>query len=156
MKKYLFLSGLIIGLSATPLYAQSVDFDIHIGNRPVPPPVVMAPPPPPIAAEAPPNMVFMSGVGVYTAVGVPYDLFFYNNSYYYHHNGFWYRSAYFRGPWSYAEPRFLPAPFMRHRIEELRDYRRHAWEDHRERGVRFRERHFRAEEPDERHGREFR
>jgi hypothetical protein len=149
------LGLIIIGFLPSLVFAQSVGLDIHIGNRPAPPPPMVVGPPP-IVLETPPNMVYVGGLGAYVAVGIPQDLFFYNNSYYYHHNGFWYRSAYYRGPWVHTEGRGVPPGLYGHRVEELREYKRHAWEDHRGTGTRFRERHFRAEEHDERHSREIR
>lgn len=155
--KTIFLSlGLIlICFPGSPVLAQSVDFDIHIGNRPAPPPQMVAGPPP-IVLEAPPRMVYVDGLRAFVAMEISQDLFYYENAYYYHHNGFWYRSPYFRGPWVHTEGRGFPPGLYRHRIEEIREYKRHAWEDHRERETRFRERHFQAEEHQERHGREMR
>jgi len=151
MKVYVLIAVSLFGVFSTgAATAQTVDFDIHIGNRPAPPAVFV--PPPPVRVERAPDMVFMGNTGVYMAMGIPYDLFFYNNVYYYFHNGGWYRSAYYRGPWSYEDPRRLPPGLYGRRIEDLREFRRHAWDDHRERGLRFRERHFRAEEPRERDG----
>jgi hypothetical protein len=156
MRKIFLSFGLIIiGFLASPVLAQSVGLDIHIGNRSThPPPMVVGPPP--IVLEAPPNMVYVESLRSYVAVGIPQDLFYDANSYYYHHNGIWYRSAYYRGPWTHMERGQIPSGLNGHRIEEIREYKRHAWEDHRGTGTRFREKHFRSEEHDERHRREIR
>jgi hypothetical protein len=157
MKTLILFLGLIIsGWHSIPALAQSVDFDIHIGNGPQAPPARFGPPP--IVFEAPPRMVYSDGLRVYMAVGIPQDLFFSQNAYFYHHEGAWYRSPYYKGPWIHTDERGIPPELHRHRIEEIREYKRHAWEEHHERKMRFRERHFQAEEHDnehhERHGRE--
>ena len=152
-KLYLAAGLLTVGFLATPVFAQSVGVDINIGNRPVAPVVAG---PPPIVLATPPNMVYVGGLGAYVAVGIPQDLFFYNNAYFYYHRGFWYRSAYYGGPWVHTERRGIPPGLYGHRIAELRDFKRHAWENYRHSGVRSRERHFRAREHEERHAREVR
>jgi hypothetical protein len=152
-KIFLSLGSIIIGFLASPVLAQPVGLDIHIGTRPAPSMVVA---PPPIVLEAAPNMVYVEGLRAYVAVGIPQDLFYFGNSYYYHHNGIWYRSAYYRGPWVHTERSQIPSGLSGRRIEEIREYKRHAWEDHRGTGTRFREKHFRAEERNERHSREIR
>lgn len=152
-KIFLGLGLIIIGFLASPSFAQSVGLDIHIGNQPAPPMVVG---PPPIVLQTAPNMVYVEGLRAYVAVGIPQDLFYDANSYYYHHNGIWYRSANYRGPWVQSERRQISPELSGHRIGEIREYKRHAWEDHRGTGTRFREKHFQGEDRDDRHSREIR
>ena len=150
MKKILFVLGLVcLVFFSTGAQAQ-VNLDIHLGNQPAPPPPVMAEPPP-IALQAPPEMVYDEGLRVYLAVGIPHDLFFYNNAYYYHVNGIWYQSGYYRGPWVRTEMGRIPRGLRGHRIEEIRDRREHAFREYRGHEDRYRGKHFRAEEPRERH-----
>jgi len=154
MKTFSLGFGLIlIGFLSGPVFAQSIGLDIHIGNQPRAPIVAG---PPAFALETPPDMVYVNGIGAYVAVGIPQDLFFYHNAYFYYDRGLWYRSAYYGGPWYHTEGRGIPPGFHGRRIEELREYKRHAWDDHRDPKMRSRERHFRAEGHDERHVREYR
>jgi hypothetical protein len=138
-------------LAATAHAEVGVGLDIHLGNRPAPPPPPVVAPPP-IVIEAAPEMVYEDNLGVYVAVGTPYDLFFFNNHYFDFVDGVWFRSAYFRGPWVKVV-RGVPPGLRRHRIEELREIRRHAWEGYRTHEGRHRERHFLAREARERHER---
>ncbi|MBI1822586.1 MAG: hypothetical protein HY200_04980 [Nitrospirae bacterium] len=144
---FLLLGWIISGFLPLPAFAQSVDFDFHIGNRPAPPPIVL---------EAPPRMVYSDGLRAYIAVGIPQDLFYFEHVYFYHHGGDWYRSPYYKGPWVHTEGPGIPPGLNRYRMEEIREIKRHAREDHREQKLRFRERHFQAEEHHDRHGREIR
>lgn len=150
---FLGLGLTVIGFLASPTLAQSVGLDVHIGNHPEPQMVVG---PPPILLQAAPNMIYVEGLRAYVALGIPQDLFYDANSYYYHHNGIWYRSDNYRGPWVHTERRQIPSGLSGHRIQEIREYKRHAWEDHRGTGTRFKEKHFRPVEGNERHDREIR
>lgn len=127
-------------LSAQELYASSnvgVDVNIHLGNQPrpvvvVPPPAVVVAPPPAVVTQTPyydddveeeVEFVYPEPLGFYVAVGVPYDLFFYNNSYYMFRDGRWLRSYSSRGRWIPVSYRQLPPPMRRHRIDRIREYR---------------------------------
>jgi hypothetical protein len=154
MKINAMLLGIVgLGLTAALAHAEvGVDFDIHLGNRSEPPPPVVVGPPA-IVVGTPPELVFVSDIGIYVAVGIPYDLFFQDNVYYYHVNGVWYRSASYGGPWVQAVYRGLPPGLQRHRIEKIREFREHAWADYREHGEHYKGKHFRAKEAHEMHGR---
>lgn len=144
MKKLVFGSSLVcLAFLGSAAMAQ-VSVDIHIGE-PAPPPVVVGPPP--VVLEAPPHMVFDPGLGIYIAVGVPFDIFFSNNIYFYHANGVWYRSPYYRGPWTRTEFRRIPRGLREHRIEEVREYRERTWREYRGNEDRYHGRHFQAQEP---------
>ncbi len=56
----------------------------------------------------PPCMLFVPRLGLYMAVGIPYDLLFSGNHYYISHKGNWYRSKRFRGPWRLVHHNRLP------------------------------------------------
>ena len=153
MKKGFILIALFLLCFLPVLGVAQVNLDIHIGNAPAAPPPPLPPPPPPavgpppVVLQEPPHMVFDEGLGIYIAVGVPYDIFFYNNLYYYHVNGVWYRAPYYNGPWTHAEFRRIPRIFRQYRIEELRNHREHVWREYRGHEGRYRGRHFQAEEP---------
>lgn len=133
-------------LSAQELYASNVgvDLNIHLGNQPrpvvvAPPPAVVVAPPPAVVVTQPPavvtqtpyyddveeevEFVYPEALGFYVAVGVPYDLFFYNNSYFMFRDGRWLRSYSSRGRWVPVSYRELPPPMRRHRIDRIREYR---------------------------------
>ena len=148
MTKVIFRVCLLcLGFLASAAEAQ-VNLDIHIGDAPAapPPPQVVAGPPP-VVLEAPPHMVYDEGLGIYIAVGVPFDIFFNNNVYFYHVNGVWYRSPYYRGPWTRAEVRRIPRGLREHRIEEVRGIRERSWREYRGNENRYRGKHFQAQEP---------
>jgi hypothetical protein len=149
IKEIVFSVFFLLFLAATVRAEVGVDLDIHVGGHNAPPPPVVVSPPP-IAVEAPPEMIYADGLGVYVAVGIPYDLFFYGTHYYYYAGGVWYRSAYYGGPWVRVVVRKVPHGLRRYRIEEIREYRRRAWEDYRAHEGRYRGRHFLARESRER------
>lgn len=155
MIQFIFLISLFCLGFFTPTADAQVNLDIHIGERPAaPPPVVTEPPP--VELEVAPHMVYDEGLRVYIAVGIPYDLFFHNAFYFYHVSGVWYRSPYYRGPWSRTDYRKVPRVFREHRIEEFRGARERVYRDYRGHEERYRGRHFQAEEPRGRHEREIR
>ena len=49
--------------------------------------------PPPVIVQAAPTMVFLAEPGVYAAVGVPYDIFFFSGRYYYARGNDWFLGA---------------------------------------------------------------
>jgi hypothetical protein len=158
MKQFIFLISLFCLVFQASAAQAQVNLDIHIGNTPEPPPppppVIVEPPP--VALQAPPHMIYDEGLRIYIAVGIPYDIFFQNNSYFYHVNGVWYRSPYYRGPWTRTEMRRIPRGLREHRIEELRGSRERAWKEYRGHEDRYRGKHFQAEEPRGGHEREIR
>jgi hypothetical protein len=156
MKQLIFLISLLCLGSMTSGAQAQVNLDIHIGNASPPPPAPVVVEPPPVVLQAPPHMIYDEGLRIYIAVGIPYDIFFHNNSYFYHVNGVWYRSPYYRGPWSRTEIRRIPRGLREHRIEELRGSRERAWKEYRGNEGRYRGKHFQAEEPRGRHEREIR
>jgi len=76
-----------------------------------------------VVAEAAPVFVLPPELGFYVAVGVPYDLFFYNNSYYIYRGNIWYYSSYYNGPWSRMYHSNIPYVFNRYPFERIRHYR---------------------------------
>ncbi|MBI1821238.1 MAG: hypothetical protein HYR79_05965 [Nitrospirae bacterium] len=147
MKKIFFGFGLLclVCLSTTARAQVGIDLNLHLGDRDAPQP--------PIVVESPPEMIYLEGLRVYVAVGIPNDLFFYDNTYYYHNNGIWYRSGYYRGPWAQTDMRRIPPGLRKHRIEEVREFREHSWRDYREHSDHFEGKHFRAKELREKHDR---
>ncbi len=77
----------------------------------------------PVATEVAPEFVLPPELGFYVAVGVPYDLFFYNNSYWICRGNIWYNSAYYNGPWSRMYYSNVPYVFNRFPFERIRHYR---------------------------------
>lgn len=100
---------------------------------PPPPPVAVAPPPPPepeyyppppeVYFEEAPQFIYSPALGMYVAVGVPYDLVYTGNGYYYFYGGRWYRGPYYNGPWAYVPRRSYPPVFLRYRIANIRRFR---------------------------------
>ncbi|MBU5613208.1 hypothetical protein [Geomonas azotofigens] len=115
-----------------------VDVNIHLGNEPrpvvvapAPRPVVVAPAPVPVYQPDPyydepeeeVQFIYPQPLGFYVAVGVPYDLFYFNNVYFSFRDGRWFRSPDNRGRWVPVGYRELPPPLRRYRIERIREYR---------------------------------
>ncbi|MFH1029253.1 MAG: hypothetical protein V1791_14730 [Pseudomonadota bacterium] len=77
----------------------------------------------PVVTEVAPEFVLPPELGFYVAVGVPYDLFYYNNSYYVNRGNIWYNSSYYNGPWSQVYYSDIPYLFNRYPFERIRHYR---------------------------------
>lgn len=81
-------------------------FNLSIGiNSPA---VVPAPVPPPLVIASPPPVVAIPGTYVYAAPTVSADIFFFNGYWYRPYDGYWYRARYYRGPWGYVAPAYVP------------------------------------------------
>lgn len=90
-----------------------------------PQPVVAAPPPPPpeVYLDEAPQFIYSRELGLYVAVGVPYDLVYTGSEYCYFYDGRWYLGPYYNGPWVLATGRLFPPVLLRFRIDEIRHHR---------------------------------
>ena len=135
-----------LALSASVAYAGNVgvDMNIHLGNQPerviVREPV--APPQPVVSFEEDVQFVYPEPLGIYVAVGVPYDLFYVRNNYYLFRDGRWLRAPGSRGPWVVMERRDLPPGLRRHKIDRIRAYRDSEYDVYRRDRDHYRGRHF--------------
>lgn len=77
----------------------------------------------PVAVAEAPVFIMPPELGFYVAVGVPYDLFFYNNSYYICRGNIWYSSSYYNGPWTSVYYNNVPYLFNRLPFERVHHYR---------------------------------
>ena len=82
-----------------------VGFQIGISNAPPPPRTVFVTAPP---CEGIPG----SPVYVVEQPGLSYDCFVYGSRYYMYNDGFWYRSATYRGPFRVVDVRYVPRPIL--------------------------------------------
>ena len=142
MKRHLVKSALTLGfLMVTSLaYAgPQVNINVNIG------------PPPPVIVHAAPTMVYLAEPGVYAAVGVPYDIFFFSGRYYYLRGADWFWAGGYGGPWTYVTYSTLPPGLRKYKVERLRDYREREYVVYRKQGPAFKGQHFEAEEHE--HGR---
>lgn len=114
---------------------------------PVPPPVYAYPDNAyePVALESAPDFVMPPELGFYVAVGVPYDMYFYNNSYWVNRGNIWYSSAYYNGPWSRIYYSNVPYVFNRYPFERVRHYRDSYYGRYRQHGTWQGYNHFRPE-----------
>lgn len=117
----------LAALDVGTLYAGNVGVDLNIRVGGEPRPVVVTQPPyepePYYEVEEEVDFIYPEPLGFYVAVGVPYDLFFYNNLYFVFRDGRWLSSASSRGGWVTVRYRDLPPVIRRHRIERIREYR---------------------------------
>ncbi|WAC07473.1 MAG: hypothetical protein OS130_14830 [Thermodesulfobacteriota bacterium] len=109
MKRKILIA--LLGLSLTGLHglflpekAFSGDVDVHIGIGVSVLPMVMMP--------APPAVVLIPNTPVYYAPDMGMDMFFYSGYWYRRHHNYWFRAAYYNGPWMYMSPRRVPAVVM--------------------------------------------
>jgi len=109
-------------------------YDAPPADYAAPPQVVTAPPagaeaaqyypaPPEVYVSEAPQFIYSPQLGMYVAVGVPYDLVFDGREYYYFHGGRWYRGPYYDGPWGFVSARAYPTVFVRYRIDGIRRFR---------------------------------
>lgn len=95
------------GAFSSPPAQAGVDVQVNIGN---------APPPPRFDFESRPHEQYYRSEGVYVVddprVG-DNDFFRYGNNYWMFNDGYWYRSASWRGPFAVVYPRYVPAVFYR-------------------------------------------
>jgi hypothetical protein len=96
-----------------------------VAPAPVPPPAYAYPDNSyeSVVTGAVPEFVQPPELGFYVAVGVPYDLFYYNNSYWTNRGNIWYNSPYYNGPWSSINYNNIPYVFNRYPFETIRHYR---------------------------------
>jgi hypothetical protein len=97
-------------------------------NTPPPLPPETAPPPgqyappPPVSIDQAPQFIYSPQLGMYVAVGVPYDLVYTGNEYFYWYGGRWFHGPYYNGPWAFATRAYYPPALLRFRIGYIRHY----------------------------------
>lgn len=118
-----------------------------VAPAPVPPPVHAYPVNTyePVVLDDVPEFVLPPELGFYVAVGVPYDMYFYNNSYWVNRGSIWYSSAYYNGPWSQVYYSNVPYVFNRYPFERIRHYRDAYYGRYRQHGTWQGYNHFRPE-----------
>jgi len=121
----------LTGFLPTQAHAQ-VSVNVNIGA------------PPPVIVQAPPPMLFLQDPGVYVAVGIPYDVFFFGGRYYYVQGNHWFWGPGYAGPWTYVEYRTLPPGLRKYKVVKLREYREREYKVYRVQGASFRGEHFYA------------
>lgn len=160
MRKVLVSLAFVMTLSGTSAQAGDVGVSvgINLGNRParyetVRYEPVYAPAPPPVVIEEPPEFIAPPRLGLYAAVGVPYDMFYVSGRYFLCRDNVWYSSSHYNGPWATTQYRTLPSGLRRYPFEKIRyyrdeEYRRHCDDDGWNRERRFRPawREYRREE----------
>jgi hypothetical protein len=106
-------------------------------NTPPPAPPDVAPPqytqPAPVYVEQAPQFVYSPQLGMYVAVGVPYDLVYTGSEYFYYYGGYWYHGPYYNGPWVFATRAYYPPALLRFNIGYIRyhrDYEFRQWRLH--------------------------
>ncbi len=143
----------ILMLSASASYAGNVgvDVNINLGEQPrqviVREPEYQQPYQPPmqqIQVNEDVQFIYPGQLGVYVAVGLPYDLFYVQNNYYLYRDGRWSRASRSRGPWAFVDRRALPPGLRRNKIERIHQYRDQEYVVYRRDQERYRGKHFRS------------
>ena len=133
MKKLLIMaSAVFLFQAASMAQAADIGFSINVGG----PPVVMA---------QPPDFLYPPELGYGVAVGVPYDMFYFNNSYYVFRGGGWYRTAYYGGDWVRMRPRELPPELRRYKLARIHAFRDREYVAYQRDRGHYRGRYFRPE-----------
>jgi len=116
---------------------------------PLPPEVAPAPgqyaPPPPVVFGHAPQFIYSEQLGMYVAVGVPYDLIYTGSEYFYWYGGRWYHGPYYNGPWAFATRAYYPPTLLRYRIGSIRHYRDYEYRQWQRHGRNYRGRFHRPE-----------
>jgi len=108
-------------------------------NTPPPPPPETAPAPgqyaspPPVFIDQAPQFIYSPQLGMYVAIGVPYDIVYTGNEYFYWYGGRWFHGPYYNGPWAFATRAYYPPALLRFRIGSIRQYRNseyRRWQRH--------------------------
>lgn len=128
MKRYMIGLSILLLTPASSVFASNVAFNagVSVGlpgasvNFGVGAPAYPYQPAPIVE---PPMFVQPPELGFYTAVGVPYDLFFLNNLFYLFSGNAWYSSPYYNGPWSSVYAYDVPYLLNRHPFHRIRYYR---------------------------------
>jgi hypothetical protein len=111
MKRLPIAAALIVAASisaALPFASTSAHAaDVHVGVN------IGVPAPPHVVFEAPPRLVVVPGVPtVHYAPDVSVNFFTYGGRYYTYDSGNWFVADYDRGPYTYVERRYVPAPVL--------------------------------------------
>jgi hypothetical protein len=101
------------------------------------PPAAAVPPAPEIYLEAAPQFIYAPELGMYVAVGVPYDLLYTGSGYYYFYGGRWYSGPYYSGPWTFLPRRAYPPAFVQYRIGGIRHFRNVEYRRYQREGARY-------------------
>ena len=92
-----------------------------------------------------PQFIKPGVLGFFTAVGIPYDLFFTRGSYFLNRDSLWYRASTYRGPWVNIKHEHLPALIRRHDYRDIIRIRDEEYEHYRQAEGYFRGRSFKPE-----------
>jgi len=95
---------------ASVAQAVGLNFNINVGG-------------PPIVVSQPPEFLYPPELGFGVAVGVPYDMFYFNGAYFIFRGGGWYRSDVYGGTWIKVRPRELPPVFRKYNIGRIHEFR---------------------------------
>jgi hypothetical protein len=95
-------------IATTIAAAPAIAADVHVGVN------IGIPAPPHVVFQAPPRLVVVPGVpAVHYAPDVAVNYFSYGDRYYTYESGNWFVAHADRGPWTYVERRYVPAPILR-------------------------------------------
>ena len=70
-----------------------------------------------------PQFIYSSTIGLYVAVGIPYDLVYNGVDYFYFSGGRWHTGPFYDGPWTLATRKYFPKALLRFGIASIRHYR---------------------------------
>ena len=100
---------------------------------------------PNVAIYDPPLFLSSPSIGFYSAIGIPYDLYYFDPYYYLNQRGYWYRSHHYNGPWGSIKYKSLPHSFQKHRYADIIRWRDNEHRSYKKDRNRYKGRHFRPE-----------
>jgi len=111
MRKVLAVA-FVIALFHTASLAQADEFsfNINVGG-------------PPVVLSQPPDFLYPPELGFGVAVGVPYDMYYFDGIYYIYRGGGWYRTSSYGGNWVKMRQRELPPELRRYKIARIHEFR---------------------------------
>ncbi len=150
--KRMAVSIIVAALVAIPL-VQAAEAEVRVNVNvgvpvlpvPVAPVAVPVPAAPSIVLSAPPEFILPPALGVYVAVGIPYDMYYSGDTYYVYRDDRWYRGPHYNGPWRSVDRRYLPPGLRKHKYERVRYLRDEEYRSYRDDHDHYRGKHFRPD-----------
>jgi len=114
--------------------ADEFSFNINVGG-------------PPVVLSQPPDFLYPPELGFGVAVGVPYDMYYFDGLYFIYRGGGWFRTSSYGGNWIKVRHRDLPPELRRYKIAQIHQYRDREYRSYTKDRDHYRGRYFRPGRP---------